>query len=88
MSAQFRPFTRELPPNPRITARWKLLGILEPISYRLPEAPQGVTLEFRERLARQAIDVRSLAPGEFSAFLRTEIEKWGKVVRTVGTKPD
>jgi len=44
--------------------------------------------DFREQLARQAIDVRSLAPGEFSAFLRTEIEKWGKVVRTVGIKPD
>ena len=44
--------------------------------------------DFNEQLARQAFDVRTLAPGEFSSFLRTEIEKWGKVVRTVGIKPD
>jgi tripartite-type tricarboxylate transporter receptor subunit TctC len=44
--------------------------------------------EFREQLARQAIDVRTLAPGEFGGFLKAELAKWGKVVRVVGIKPD
>ena len=42
--------------------------------------------EFREQLARQAIDIRPLAAGEFPAFLKAEIAKWGKVVRTIGLK--
>jgi len=44
--------------------------------------------EFREQLARQAIDVRTLAPGEFGGFLKAELAKWGKVVRAVGIKPE
>jgi tripartite-type tricarboxylate transporter receptor subunit TctC len=42
--------------------------------------------DFREQLARQAIDVRTLGPGEYAAFLRTEIDKWSRVVRTNGIK--
>ncbi len=44
--------------------------------------------DFREQLARQAFETRNLAPGEFSAFLKAELEKWGKVVRTVGIKSE
>lgn len=45
-------------------------------------------VDFREQLARQAIDVRSLAPNEFPGFLKAELAKWGKVVRSVGIKPE
>jgi tripartite-type tricarboxylate transporter receptor subunit TctC len=44
--------------------------------------------EFREQLARQAFETRNLAPNEFSGFLKAELDKWGKVVRAVGIKPD
>jgi tripartite-type tricarboxylate transporter receptor subunit TctC len=44
--------------------------------------------EFREQLARQAIEVRALAPGEYTAFLKTEIDKWGGVVRANNIKVD
>jgi len=44
--------------------------------------------DFREQLGRQAIDARTLAPGEWPAFIRAELDKWGKVVRAVGIKPD
>jgi tripartite-type tricarboxylate transporter receptor subunit TctC len=44
--------------------------------------------DFREQLARQAFETRNLAPDEFSGFLKAELEKWGKVVRAVGIKPD
>jgi len=44
--------------------------------------------DFREQLARQAIDVRTLAPGEYAAFLKAEIDKWSGVVRANGIKAD
>jgi tripartite-type tricarboxylate transporter receptor subunit TctC len=44
--------------------------------------------DFREQLARQAIEVRMLAPDEYAGFLRAEIEKWGKVVRSKGLKAE
>jgi tripartite-type tricarboxylate transporter receptor subunit TctC len=44
--------------------------------------------EFREQIARQAIEARTLAPNEFARFLKAELDKWGKVVQTVGIKPE
>jgi len=44
--------------------------------------------EFREQLARQAFETRNLAPNEFAGFLKAELDKWGKVVRAVGIKPE
>jgi tripartite-type tricarboxylate transporter receptor subunit TctC len=46
------------------------------------------TADFTDQLARQAIEVQILAPGEYAGFLNTEIEKWGRVVRTNGLKAD
>jgi len=44
--------------------------------------------DFREQVGRQAIEVRMLAPDEYAGFLRAEIEKWGKVVRSNGLKAE
>jgi tripartite-type tricarboxylate transporter receptor subunit TctC len=44
--------------------------------------------DFREQLARQAFETRNLAPNEFPGFLKAELDKWGKVVRAVGIKPE
>jgi tripartite-type tricarboxylate transporter receptor subunit TctC len=44
--------------------------------------------EFREQIGRQAIEARTLAPGEWPVFIRAELDKWGKVVRSVGIKAD
>jgi tripartite-type tricarboxylate transporter receptor subunit TctC len=43
---------------------------------------------FREQLARQAIEVRTTAPGEYAVFLGKEIDKWRGVVRKNGIKAD
>jgi len=43
---------------------------------------------FREQLARQAIDVRTMAPEEYAAFLKKEIDKWAGVVSRNGIKAD
>ena len=44
--------------------------------------------DFREQIGRQAIEARTLAAGEWTHFIRGELDKWGKVVRSVGIKPD
>jgi len=38
----------------------------------------------KERLAGEGADPTSSSPAEFTAFIRTEIEKWGKVVKEAG----
>jgi len=44
--------------------------------------------DFTEQLARQAIDVQVLAPGEYAGFLKAEIAKWAGVVRANGIKAE
>ena len=44
--------------------------------------------DFIEQLARQAIDVQALAPGEYAPFLRAEIQKWAHVVQANGIKAE
>jgi tripartite-type tricarboxylate transporter receptor subunit TctC len=60
------------------------------IADRLKSELQRVTAnaEFGEQLARQAIDVQMLAPGEYAAYLKGEIDKWANVVRKNGIKID
>jgi tripartite-type tricarboxylate transporter receptor subunit TctC len=44
--------------------------------------------DFTTQLARQAIDVQLLAPGEYTTFLKAELAKWAGIVRTNGLKPE
>jgi tripartite-type tricarboxylate transporter receptor subunit TctC len=44
--------------------------------------------EFTSQLARQAIDVKMLAPGEYAGFLKSEMAKWAGIVRANGLKPE
>ena len=46
------------------------------------------TPEVSERIRMQAYDVWTLSPEEFSAFLRTDHAKWGKVVKLAGARAD
>jgi tripartite-type tricarboxylate transporter receptor subunit TctC len=39
-----------------------------------------------ERIAREGADIIASSPGQFGAFLRTEIAKWAKVIRDNGLK--
>ncbi len=41
-----------------------------------------------ERIRAQAYDTWTLSPEEFTAFLRTDYAKWGKVVKLSGAKAD
>jgi len=44
--------------------------------------------EFIEQLAKQAIEVQMLAPGEYAVYLKGEIDKWANVVRKNGIRID
>jgi len=44
--------------------------------------------EFTAQLARQALEVQVLAPGQYSAFLKSEIDKWATVVRKNGIRAE
>ena len=44
--------------------------------------------DVRDRLAAQGFDAVSSTPAEFAAYLRSEIAKWGKVVKATGVRVD
>jgi tripartite-type tricarboxylate transporter receptor subunit TctC len=44
------------------------------------------TADMKARLLDQGADPVSVTPGEFRAFVKAELAKWGQVVRTVGIK--
>lgn len=44
--------------------------------------------DMRERLAAQAFDPAGGSQGQFAEYVKTEIVKWGKVVRETGAKAD
>jgi tripartite-type tricarboxylate transporter receptor subunit TctC len=42
------------------------------------------TPEVRQRLANGGVEVVTSAPGEFTKFVQTETERWGKAVKEAG----
>lgn len=44
--------------------------------------------EVRQRLISQGADPASNTPGEFAAYVKAEMAKWGKVVRDTGARAD
>jgi tripartite-type tricarboxylate transporter receptor subunit TctC len=40
----------------------------------------------RERLGSQGADVRTNSPDEFASFIRTEKDRWAKVVKEADVK--
>lgn len=46
------------------------------------------TPEMRERLASQGFEPVGGTPAEFAAYIKSEITKWGRVIRDAGIKPE
>ena len=42
----------------------------------------------KEQFATQGIEAAPTSPEQFGAYLRTEVEKWGKVIRASGATPE
>jgi tripartite-type tricarboxylate transporter receptor subunit TctC len=46
------------------------------------------TPDFREQLERQGLEVQFGTPEQFGTFIQAEYDKWGKVIKTLGLKPE
>ena len=46
------------------------------------------TAEVKERFAKQGVEVRTTTPEAFGDFVKSEVERWGKVIREAGIKAD
>jgi tripartite-type tricarboxylate transporter receptor subunit TctC len=44
--------------------------------------------DVREKLAQQGAEIRENTPEQTAAFLRSEMTKWGKVIKDSGAKVD
>lgn len=44
--------------------------------------------EVREKFAKQGVEVRPNTPDEFNQYLKSEVDRWAKVVREAGIKAD
>lgn len=42
----------------------------------------------KEQFRAQGLEATSTSPAEFGSYLRSEVEKWGKVVKASGARPD
>jgi tripartite-type tricarboxylate transporter receptor subunit TctC len=42
----------------------------------------------RNPIVSQGNDIAAGSPEEFAAYIRREMEKWGKVIQTAGVKND
>ena len=65
-------------------------GTPQPVIAKLNEqiAKNLRTPEMRERLANQGLEAVGNTQEQFRQFIRTETEKWGKVVTASGAKPE
>jgi tripartite-type tricarboxylate transporter receptor subunit TctC len=46
------------------------------------------TADMRQRLASSGAEPAALGPGEFRAYLKADLARWGPVIKQVGIKPD
>ena len=46
------------------------------------------TADFRERMSAQGMDPMSSTPAEFSAYIRSELAKFQKIVQTAHIQPE
>lgn len=61
-------------------------AVVEKVHADAAKAAQAQDL--RDRLTAAGMDARSMAPAEFAAYVRSEITKWGRVVKASGATPN
>ena len=61
-------------------------AIAEKVHADTADALKGTAL--RERIAAVGMEPKSMPPAELSAYIRTEIVKWGKAVKASGARPE
>jgi len=61
-------------------------AVVDRLNAELVKALQSA--EVRERMRAQFYSPWTLAPDAFDAFVKTDYDKWGKIVRSAGIKPE
>ena len=61
-------------------------AIAEKVHADTADALKGTAL--RERIAAAGMEPKSMPPAELSAYIKTEIVKWGKAVKASGARPE
>ena len=46
------------------------------------------TAAVKERMSAQGFERLKMTPEEFAVFLRADLDKWGKVVKSAGIRPE
>ena len=61
-----------------------------PLVARLNEATNRIIQEpaVRDQFARQGLEVRTMTSEQFAAILRSDVAKWGKIIRDIGVRAD
>jgi tripartite-type tricarboxylate transporter receptor subunit TctC len=60
-----------------------IVGQLNGVSVKVLQSPA-----LKEQFAVQGLEAASSSPAEFGAYLKSEVGKWGKVIKAAGVKPD
>ena len=61
-----------------------------PVAARLHQAVNGILREpaIRDQFARQGLEVQTLTSEQFGDILRSDVAKWGKIIRDAGVRAD
>src|SRR5881396_2568665 len=61
-----------------------------PLLARLNQAINRIIQEpaVRDQFARQGLEVRTMTSEQFAAILRSDVAKWGKIIRDIGVRAD
>jgi tripartite-type tricarboxylate transporter receptor subunit TctC len=60
-------------------------AIVQKLAADMPRAAQAP--DARERLAGVGYEIRTMQPEEFAAYVRKELDKWARIARATGAKP-
>lgn len=69
---------------------WVPAGTPGIITNRLNQEMEKILIaaNAREQFSAQGVESTPMPPEQFGAYLRSEVEKWGKVIRATGAKPE
>ena len=65
-------------------------GMTQPVVARLSKASLGTleTKEVKDRLFASGVEVRTGSPDEFLSLIKSEIDKWGPIIKKAGVYAD
>ena len=69
-----------------LTAAKTPVAVIEQLNREMARIAEAAAV--REQFTPQGIEATHTTPVEFGAYLKSEVEKWGKVVKATGIRAD